>query len=110
MRCRCGADSFKWNKQAGVTWHNSGFSQTDRNPVVCVRGSAWPGSSHEAEPIRVSQGAYDDKRDLRGETMNRERALKVVLVVGLLFTAAKPTAREARGCRLAQPRNLLRAA
>ena len=32
----CGPDSFKWNKQAGVTWQNPGFSQTERDPVVCV--------------------------------------------------------------------------
>jgi len=32
----CGPDSFKWNKQAGVGWQNPGFSQTERDPVVCV--------------------------------------------------------------------------
>jgi len=32
----CGHDSFRWNKQAGVTWQNPGFSQTERDPVVCV--------------------------------------------------------------------------
>lgn len=32
----CGPDSFKWNKQAGVSWRNPGFSQTERDPVVCV--------------------------------------------------------------------------
>ena len=32
----CGPDSFKWNKQAGVSWQNPGFSQTERGPVVCV--------------------------------------------------------------------------
>ena len=32
----CGRDSFKWNKQAGVGWQNPGFSQTERDPVVCV--------------------------------------------------------------------------
>jgi formylglycine-generating enzyme required for sulfatase activity len=35
----CGPDSFKWNKQPGVGWQNPGFSQTDRDPVVCV---SWP--------------------------------------------------------------------
>jgi formylglycine-generating enzyme required for sulfatase activity len=35
----CGPDSFKWNKQAGVSWQKPGFSQTDRDPVVCV---SWP--------------------------------------------------------------------
>lgn len=32
----CGPDSFKWNKQAGVSWQIPGFSQTERDPVVCV--------------------------------------------------------------------------
>jgi formylglycine-generating enzyme required for sulfatase activity len=31
-----GLDSFKWNKQAGVSWQNPGFSQTERDPVVCA--------------------------------------------------------------------------
>jgi formylglycine-generating enzyme required for sulfatase activity/dienelactone hydrolase len=32
----CGHDGEKWNKQAGVTWEKPGFSQTQRDPVVCV--------------------------------------------------------------------------
>jgi formylglycine-generating enzyme required for sulfatase activity len=32
----CGRDSFKWGKQAGVSWEHPGFDQTDRDPVVCV--------------------------------------------------------------------------
>jgi formylglycine-generating enzyme required for sulfatase activity len=32
----CGADSFKWDKRAGVSWEAPGFPQTDRDPVVCV--------------------------------------------------------------------------
>jgi formylglycine-generating enzyme required for sulfatase activity len=32
----CGRDGEKWNKQAGVGWQNPGFTQTDRDPVVCV--------------------------------------------------------------------------
>ncbi len=32
----CGPDSFKWKKQADVTWENPGFHQTERDPVVCV--------------------------------------------------------------------------
>jgi formylglycine-generating enzyme required for sulfatase activity len=32
----CGRDSFKWKKQADMSWRNPGFSQTDRDPVVCV--------------------------------------------------------------------------
>jgi formylglycine-generating enzyme required for sulfatase activity/dienelactone hydrolase len=32
----CGHDGAKWSKQAGVDWQNPGFSQTDRDPVVCV--------------------------------------------------------------------------
>jgi formylglycine-generating enzyme required for sulfatase activity len=32
----CGPDSFKWNKQAGVSWQTPGISQTERDPVVCV--------------------------------------------------------------------------
>jgi formylglycine-generating enzyme required for sulfatase activity len=32
----CGRDSFKWDKEAGVTWQSPGFDQTGRDPVVCV--------------------------------------------------------------------------
>jgi len=32
----CGHDGGQWHKQAGVNWQNPGFSQTDRDPVVCV--------------------------------------------------------------------------
>ncbi len=32
----CGKDSFKWDKQPNLTWQNPGFSQTDRDPAVCV--------------------------------------------------------------------------
>jgi formylglycine-generating enzyme required for sulfatase activity len=32
----CGKDSFKWNKQSDLNWQNPGFTQTDRDPVVCV--------------------------------------------------------------------------
>jgi len=32
----CGRDSFKWDKQAGVTWQSPGFGQTGHDPVVCV--------------------------------------------------------------------------
>src|SRR5437667_1921238 len=32
----CGKDSFKWNKQPDLNWQKPGFSQTDRDPVVCV--------------------------------------------------------------------------
>jgi formylglycine-generating enzyme required for sulfatase activity len=32
----CGKDSFTSKKQAFVSWQNPGFSQTERDPVVCV--------------------------------------------------------------------------
>ena len=32
----CGKDSFKWDKQAELSWQTPGFDQTDRDPVVCV--------------------------------------------------------------------------
>src|SRR5437870_5595659 len=32
----CGKDSFKWNKQPDLNWQNPGFTQTDRDPVVCM--------------------------------------------------------------------------
>jgi len=32
----CAHDSFTMDKQAGVSWQNPGFSQTERDPVVCV--------------------------------------------------------------------------
>jgi formylglycine-generating enzyme required for sulfatase activity/dienelactone hydrolase len=35
----CGHDGEKWNKQAGMSWQNPGFSQTERDPGVCI---SWP--------------------------------------------------------------------
>jgi formylglycine-generating enzyme required for sulfatase activity len=32
----CGKDSFKWNKDADLSWRHPGFDQGDRDPVVCV--------------------------------------------------------------------------
>lgn len=32
----CGRDSFGSKQQAGLSWRNPGFRQTDRDPVVCV--------------------------------------------------------------------------
>jgi len=32
----CGANSFHWRLQPGVNWKRPGFSQTGRDPVVCV--------------------------------------------------------------------------
>jgi len=32
----CGRDGFKWDKQPDLNWQKPGFSQTDRDPVVCV--------------------------------------------------------------------------
>jgi formylglycine-generating enzyme required for sulfatase activity/dienelactone hydrolase len=32
----CGHDGEKWNKQVGLNWRKPGFSQTQRDPVVCV--------------------------------------------------------------------------
>jgi formylglycine-generating enzyme required for sulfatase activity len=32
----CGRAGEKWNKQTGVSWQRPGFSQTLRDPVVCV--------------------------------------------------------------------------
>jgi Uncharacterized conserved protein len=32
----CGHDGATWKKQAGVSWQNPGFSQSERDPVVCV--------------------------------------------------------------------------
>jgi formylglycine-generating enzyme required for sulfatase activity len=32
----CGKDSFKWDKQSELNWQHPGFTQTDRDPVVCV--------------------------------------------------------------------------
>jgi formylglycine-generating enzyme required for sulfatase activity/dienelactone hydrolase len=32
----CGHDGARWSKQVGVSWQSTGFSQTDRDPVVCV--------------------------------------------------------------------------
>lgn len=31
-----GPESFKWNKQTGLSWQNPGFTETERDPVVCV--------------------------------------------------------------------------
>jgi len=35
----CGKTSFKWDKQPELSWEHPGFSQTGRDPVVCV---SWP--------------------------------------------------------------------
>jgi formylglycine-generating enzyme required for sulfatase activity len=32
----CGVDSYKWDKQPGLSWRSPGFEQSDRDPVVCV--------------------------------------------------------------------------
>jgi formylglycine-generating enzyme required for sulfatase activity len=32
----CGRDSFKWDKDPGLSWQAPGFTQSDRDPVVCV--------------------------------------------------------------------------
>lgn len=32
----CGRDSFKWNKDSGLSWQAPGFAQSDDDPVVCV--------------------------------------------------------------------------
>jgi formylglycine-generating enzyme required for sulfatase activity/dienelactone hydrolase len=32
----CGIDGFEWKKQVEKSWQNPGYSQTDRDPVVCV--------------------------------------------------------------------------
>ena len=32
----CGVDSFKWDKDASLSWQKPGFEQSDRDPVVCV--------------------------------------------------------------------------
>ncbi len=32
----CGPDSFKWKKQAKLSWRTPGFAQTPSDPVVCV--------------------------------------------------------------------------
>jgi len=32
----CGRDSFKWNKDPGLSWQAPGFTQSERDPVVCV--------------------------------------------------------------------------
>jgi formylglycine-generating enzyme required for sulfatase activity len=34
--CGRGRDIFKWEKDPKLTWENPGFTQTDRDPVVCV--------------------------------------------------------------------------
>lgn len=34
--CGSGRAIFKWQKDPKVTWENPGFTQTDRDPVVCV--------------------------------------------------------------------------
>jgi formylglycine-generating enzyme required for sulfatase activity len=32
----CGHDSFKWDKDPNLSWEDPGFTQSDRDPVVCV--------------------------------------------------------------------------
>jgi formylglycine-generating enzyme required for sulfatase activity len=58
----CGRDSFKWNKEADLNWHNPGFDQRDRDPVVCVSWNdalayiGWLNSKVPAK--RSASGAY----------------------------------------------------
>jgi formylglycine-generating enzyme required for sulfatase activity len=52
----CGRDSFKWDEDPSLSWQASGFTQSERDPVVCVswenaqayvewlNGKAWPGA------------------------------------------------------------------
>ncbi|HUI58652.1 MAG TPA: formylglycine-generating enzyme family protein [Steroidobacteraceae bacterium] len=66
----CGRDSFKWNKQADLSWRSPGFDQTDNDPVVCASWQdaqsyiAWlngklgaPGSISAAGPYRLPSEA-----------------------------------------------------
>jgi formylglycine-generating enzyme required for sulfatase activity len=32
----CGRDSYRWEKRPELSWQHPGFTQTDRDPVVCV--------------------------------------------------------------------------
>ena len=60
----CGPDSFKWNKQAGVSWQNPGFPQTDRDPAVCVSWQdaqayvAWLNGKVRRPASTTSDGPY----------------------------------------------------
>jgi formylglycine-generating enzyme required for sulfatase activity len=53
----CAHDSFKWNLDTALSWKNPGFSQSPRDPVVCV---SW----HDAQVYvawlnhKVGSGAY----------------------------------------------------
>jgi formylglycine-generating enzyme required for sulfatase activity len=62
----CGIDGFEWKKQVNKTWKNPGYSQTDRDPVVCVSWQdaktyiAWLNTkvSHKSAASTVSEGPY----------------------------------------------------
>src|SRR6266850_4672207 len=60
----CGHDGAKWNKQASVSWQNPGFSQTERDPAVCVSWEdaqayvAWLNSKVRRRGSTSSDGPY----------------------------------------------------
>jgi formylglycine-generating enzyme required for sulfatase activity/dienelactone hydrolase len=60
----CGRDSFKWNKQKDLSWQNPGFSQSDRDPVVCVSWRDahdyvdWLNSKVRGQGVNTSDAPY----------------------------------------------------
>jgi formylglycine-generating enzyme required for sulfatase activity len=60
----CGRDSFKWTKQPDMSWRNPGFSQTPRDPAVCVSWQdahayvAWLNRKVHAPTSAGSEGPY----------------------------------------------------
>ena len=115
----CGPDSFKWNKQAGVSWQNPGFSQTDRDPVVCVSWQdarayvAWLNSKVHRLVSTSGDGPYrlpsesewgaggDDDAVLVGR--RRQRRIRPYLVQGQFRRANSP-----RGIEACEPFRSLR--
>jgi formylglycine-generating enzyme required for sulfatase activity len=60
----CGVDGFEWKKQPDRNWRNPGYSQTDRDPVVCVSWHdakayiAWLNGKAPASSTTSANGPY----------------------------------------------------